>query len=164
MALIKEDGTIVAGANSFVTAAELVAYADLRGIEYPATEPEQEQLLIMAMDYINSIEPKFQGIRVSSAQELPFPRIGVYVNGFLTPADEIPTTLKNGQIEAALQANVGGLLINGTVQNIKREKVDVVEVEYYSGGKWSSVQLDRVDNYLKPLYKQNANGQMMARV
>lgn len=164
MSLIIETGAIITGANSFVTAAELVTYAGLRGTTYPATESEQEQLLILAMDYIVSAETKYQGVRSNVSQELPFPRIGVNLYGFNVASDDIPTTLKNAQIEAALQANASDLLVNGVIQNVQSEKVDVVEVSYFSGGKWSTVQLDKVNAYLKPLMKLGGNSNLMTRV
>ena len=58
MALIIEDGTVVAGANSFATDAELQAYAAVRQVSLPAAQAEREALLITAIDYIVSKEPK----------------------------------------------------------------------------------------------------------
>ena len=160
--LIIEDGSIVAGANSFTTDAELTAYALARGYTLPATEAERDTLQILAVDYIFSVESKFQGCRVSAAQELPFPRTGVYSYGFIVPSDSIPQSLKNAQMELAVQVNSSPLIINGTVQNISKEKVDVLEVEYFSGGNWSQVRTDSADTYLKPLYANNNN--LMVRV
>ena len=70
MALVIEDGSIVPNAQSFVQAAELVTYATLRNLAFPALEADQEALLIKASDYLLSREAEFKGQRVSSAQAL----------------------------------------------------------------------------------------------
>ena len=68
MALIIEDGTIVDGANSFVTAAELVTYADDYGLSIPATTAEQERLLRRAALQMQALS--WKGEIVSAAQSL----------------------------------------------------------------------------------------------
>ena len=60
MALIIENGSIVDNANSFVTAAEMVAYAALRGVTITADTTTQEQQIILAMDYLVSREQSMQ--------------------------------------------------------------------------------------------------------
>lgn len=164
MALIIEDGTIVVDANSFTTDTELVAFAEARGKELPATESERDQLQILAVDYLTSSEPKMKGSRVSKDQELCYPRSGVTINGFAVASDEIPKNLKNAQMELAILANSSGLFIDGSSQNIQREKVDVLEVSYFSGGSWSTVRTDSADTYLKPLLKLGGSSAIMVRI
>ena len=163
MALVIEDGSIVAGANSFTTDAELTAYALARGFTLPATEAERDQLQILAVDYIFSVEDKMKGCRVSIDQELPYPRYGVCANGFNIPSDSIPQSLKNAQMELAVQANASDILINSNVQNVSKEKLGELEVEYFSGGSWATVRTDRADTYLNPLLA-NASNNIMTRV
>ncbi len=160
MTLIIEDGSIVANANSFTTDAELVAYAAERGLTVPATESERDQLQIRGVDYLTSQEDYLNGVRVSSVQELIYPRSGVYINGFAFASDDIPKELKYAQMEAAIAANTQDLLVNGQGQNIESEKVDVLEISYFSGGSWDSVRLDRVNAYLNRLLK-NTSGQLV---
>jgi hypothetical protein len=164
MALIIEDGTIVAGANSFTTDAEFVAYADARGFTLPVDEAERDSLQILAMDYLFSVEVKLDGCRVSIDQELPYPRYGACVNGFNIPSDSIPTSLKNAAMELAYQASTSSLLINATNKNIQSEKVDVIERSYFSGGSWEQVNTGRADAYLKPLYINGGSSNIMGRV
>jgi hypothetical protein len=160
MALIIEDGSIVAGANSFVTDAEFVAYAAARAVDIPATDAEREPLLILAVDYLFKKEEKMQGCRVSVEQMLMFPRSGVCLFGFNVDSDAIPDNLKNAQMEAALYENVAELLINDQGQNISREKLDVMEIAYFSGGSTPSDNYQKVDAYLEPLLKKNS-GQLV---
>ena len=162
--LIIEDGSIVANANSFATDAELKTYANLRGLAVPATQPEREALLVLAMDYLFSKEAQFQGCRVDSTQLLPFPRRGVWLNGFSVEKTVIPANLKNAQMELAIQANDSDLLVNAMSQNIASEKIDTLEVSYFSGGNWQVVRTGRADSYLMPLFKNQGSQNMMTRV
>lgn len=151
MTLIIEDGTNVAGANSFNTDAELQAYAASRGLTLPVTEAERDTLQILAMDFITDNEWDMQGYRVTSDQALSFPRVGVEMHGYLNASDIIPVTLKNAQNEASIAAYTQALLTNSTTNNIQKEKVDVIETSYFKGGSISKARLDRVWNYLKPI-------------
>ena len=51
MALIIENGTIVANANSYATVAELRGYAALRGATVPTDDAQCEYMLIKAMPF-----------------------------------------------------------------------------------------------------------------
>ena len=92
-----------------------------------------------------------KGARVSDAQELPYPRHCVTINGFDVPKDSIPPLLKQCQIEAAIAANTLSLLPNESLQNIEKQKVDVLEISYFQGGSMTTVNLQAVDAKMKPL-------------
>jgi len=163
--LIIEDGTVVTNANSFATDSELKAYANIRNLDVPATQPDREALLIQAMDYLFSKESSFKGCRVNADQELPYPRKGVCYNNFRIDSDEIPSALKKAQIELALQSNESSLLKTGDVQNLASFNVDGVYSEsYFSGGNWEVVRTDRADAYLDPLLINNGSDNLMVRV
>ena len=165
MALIIEDGTIVVGANSFVTAAEFIAYAGARNIAIPAISTEQEALLILAVDYLFSKEQEMKGARVSAIQDLVYPRRGVCANGFNVASDAIPQSLKNAQMELGIQSFTSSLLISGTNQNLASFNVDGVYSEsYHSGGSWEQVRTDKADAYLDSLLKNNGSKNLMIRV
>jgi len=151
--LIIEDGTQVANSNSFVTDAEYKAYTNLKGLSVSATQPERESDLIAAMDYLRSVECNMQGIRSSSTQSLLYPRVGVYMYGYNLSSTAIPQELKNAQFEAAVYATSNSLLTNSSNDNIKSEKVDVLETEYFSGGSMTTVNLQRVNAQLSVLLK-----------
>ena len=162
--LIIEDGTVVDNANSFATDEEFKTYANLRCMTVPATQPAREALLILAMDYIFSVESKLQGCRVSIDQELPYPRHGACANNFSIPSDSIPKSLKKAQVELALQASTSDILISQSVQNVSKEKLGELEVEYFSGGSWSQVRTDRADAYLNPLLENAGSNNETGRV
>jgi hypothetical protein len=151
MSLIIENGTIVPNANSIATAAEMKTYADLRGLAIPSVESEQESLLILAMDYLKTLEKRMKGTRTDVDQTLPEPRQNVWLFGQTVGANTIPIQYKNAQIEAAIAANTVTLLTNDSIEDIKREKLDVLETEFFEGGGWAVARLDRVDAAIEPL-------------
>ena len=102
MALIIEDGTIVASANSYAAHSDLATYATLRGTTLTAVQADREALLIKAMDALQ--DRRWKGERVSIDQELAWPRTGVFRDGQLLPYDEIPRELFYGQMALALAA------------------------------------------------------------
>ena len=162
--LIIEDGSIVADANSLATDDEFKAWASIRNKTVPSTQPERESLLILAMDYITSKESTLKGGRVSELQTLPFPRVGLCTNGFTIASNVIPVNAKQAQLELAILAGGSDLFINGQSKNVQREKVDVLEVQYFSGGSWSQVRTDSADTYLKPLMVNGGSSNIMSRV
>ena len=151
MALIIEDGTQVVNSNSFVTDAEYTAYAALKGLTVGVDAAAREIDLLAGMDYLLKHEPCMQGRRVSSTQSVLFPRVGVWLFGYSVNSDVIHDYVKNSQMEAAAYNTSGTLLSNTTITNKQKEKVDVLEVEYFKGGSRSNVNLQRVNVYLEPL-------------
>ena len=149
--LIIEDGTQIANSNSFVDDAEYVAYAALKCLTIGVDAAAREIDLLAGMDYILSREDMLQGRRVSSTQSVTFPRVGVYIYGYIINSDVIHQNVKNSQMEAAAYNTTGTLLSNTQSTNRMKEKVDVLEVEYFKGGSRSNVNLQRVDTYLVPL-------------
>jgi len=133
MALIIEDGSIVPNANSFVTVAECRAYCDSRGLELPTEDSDVEALLVNAVDYLNALEPEFQGSRINYTQELVFPRSPVYVYGS-DLSNQIPKQLKDAQCRLGFDVSQNTLLTSGDGRSTKKEKVSSVEVEYQDDG------------------------------
>lgn len=125
MALIVEDGSNVANANSYASEATIVAYAASRGV----TMPNDASLLVnvtKAMDYIEIQE--FADEPTYDDQALAFPR-----------DDE--TTVPAGIVKALCQLTID--VFNGidlmpsraAEQSIKREKIGgtsgAIETEYF---------------------------------
>jgi hypothetical protein len=151
--IIVEDGTIVAGANSYVTTQEVQDYADLRGIDYPC-ETELNQNIIKATDYLQS--RCYQGEQVEpGVQPLLWPRQYVYIYNQEIASDTIPEQLKSAQIELALAQAQTDVMNDGVDRgdNVKRKKTDVLEVEYYEGGNNYLFSSQRVNSYLRLLEK-----------
>jgi hypothetical protein len=116
MAIVVEDGTIVSGANSYVSEADLTAYATARGITITGDE---EELLIKAMDYVETLN--FIGIKYTRDQPLQWPRSDVVIDYYYKDVDDIPNELKNGLMETALAIDAG----NDPMSDIARQKSSV---------------------------------------
>ncbi|GAF98404.1 unnamed protein product [marine sediment metagenome] len=164
MALIKEDGTIVAGANSYADEADADAYQADRGRAawLEATTEVADAALVRATDYIEGrFGLKFIGARLGDVQTLSWPRKGaVYVaTGNPFPQDEVPVDIVNACILYADQVIGDGsdletmteLSVIPTVSpdgqvKLKKEKVDVLEevTEYAVGGQSGGTSALRV--------------------
>lgn len=148
MALIIEDGSIVSGANSFVTVDEVKDYADLRAMTIPLTTSKIEAAAILSMDYMKS--KQYVGQAVSDIQPLPFPRL--YLENYLSTV--IPQDVKNAQIELIIASFTNTLIATDNTPNIKREKVGELETEYAGFGFSQSFSSARVDMYLSKFIRQ----------
>ena len=167
MALVIEDGTGVPNANSYVTVEEMRSYALMRGVELPDDDAAVEALAIVAMDYLEAQRSRYQGRQVfPGVQFLQWPREGVVLDcHYALPSNIIPRELKAAQMQLAMESFSGLVLLpssDGRV--VKREKVDVIEVEYATGdeigpgGSMSSPSFPAVDALLEPLFNACGGG------
>jgi len=143
MAIIVEDGSIIQGANSFVSVDDYISYAETLGI-FITDEEAAEIELIKAGQYINTKEPQLKGYLVERDQPMSFPRVNLTIDGFAWDDTEIPRQVILCQLNLALDIAAGVDPYNlppNPNRAVKREKVDVLEVEYI--GNDSQVKLSR---------------------
>lgn len=152
MTIIVEDGTIVTGANSYVSEAELTAYATARGL---TLSTDTEQLLIRGMDYIEA--QSYKGFKFTKTQPLQWPRAGVYVDGYLVDADEIPTELKNGQMESALAIDNGQDPLADIARTTKSETVGSLSVTYADNASSTAI-VRKISSSLRKLLGSGSGG------
>ena len=135
--LTVEDGTIVAGADSYISLADARLYAEKYGIILDADDTKAEISLRNAGRYLNSKENTFQGSRVSSEQLMSFPRSGVYSNSYPILADSIPVDLLCAQVEASALITSGiNPFATSTGKETASEAVSgAVSVSYFESGK-----------------------------
>ena len=164
MALIVETGSIVAGANTYVTDAEYVAYAKARGKTIGIGASAREVELIRAMDYIESFRRDLQGDKVQFNQPLQWPRSSVYIDDYFVEYSTIPQELKNAQMEAGILLSSTDILKSGSTQNIQKEKLDVLEVSYFDGGSWETTRTDTIDIWMNVLLRNGGNSGINATV
>lgn len=112
MALIVEDGTVVANADAYVSVADTDTYHTNRGNTlWTGAVGDKEAAIRKATDYIDKrFGLLFRGIKSSSQQELQWPRIDAYDNSGYTLAGIVPTQLKKAVYEYALRALVYNVL------------------------------------------------------
>lgn len=130
--LTPEDGTIVAGANSFVTLDYITQYAANHGnTDWPAITDEnvQMQIAILAADYLkNEKRYPYRGAKFGYNAEgtveqlMPWPRAGATeYRGGPIPPNAIPWRVKDAQSELACQLATSGVVSSVSLQpNLKR--------------------------------------------
>lgn len=149
MAITVENGSIVSGANSYVTEAELTAYATARGVTLTTGT---EQLLIQAMDYLEG--KNFIGDKNNIDQPLQWPRLNVLVDGFFISSDAIPQSLKDGQMEIAISLDAGDEPLASQGRETRREKIGEIEIEYAPTAR-AMVYLTAAENKLRKLINKS---------
>lgn len=156
--------TITVGTNSYVTVSELEAYADDRGITISATD--KSVLLIKAMDYLET--RTYKGLKTITTQTLEFPRVfcGYDYAGLdelcLLDINEVPQDIKNAQMTAALILDTGDEIQPTLGRAVKKEKADVLEVEY-SDNALASKQYTKLNDILRP-YLANSHPMKVVRM
>ena len=181
-----EDGTIVTGANSFVSLADWKLHADNRGRVYTGTYDDEtiKAALIKMADYLNSM-PWF-GFKTDRPNPMSWPRYGntdqglgnwwnqlrypltYFVgvldrDGFWIGLEEVPKEVINAQCEGAWLILAGKDLEPSLDRGgqIIREKYDVIEFQYASGAQVTT-EFKAITNRLKGLLK-SANSMVITR-
>lgn len=109
MSLIIEDGTIVAGAESYASVSDADVYLSSRGITTwtDLLNIEREQALRRATDYMR--EYAWKGQIVDTVQALDWPRQKIFIWGSEIANNVIPKEVKNACIELAWRGASGPL-------------------------------------------------------
>lgn len=149
MALVVEDGTGVEGANSYLTVAELRAFAGDRGLTLPVADSDVEPLLVKATDYLEL--KSYIGDRASDNQGLSWPRTQT-ANPYWQYNDLIPTKLKTAQSLLAFEAMNGELSQATRPNEYVQTKIDVLYIKYANDDDRSAgLRYRAVDDLLAPL-------------
>ncbi|AUO64104.1 hypothetical protein WM46_04665 [Citrobacter freundii complex sp. CFNIH2] len=107
------------GFNSYASEGDLVAFAEIRGIELPE---KIGPLLIKAMDYLEGLD--WVGLKADPRQPLAWPRVNVVTDGYDFPADEVPRQVITAQTMLAVEAIDGDLLSSVREAAVKTERVE----------------------------------------
>lgn len=133
MSLIVETGAGASDSESYISVVDAATYHAARGNTSwasLASDTVREQLLRKATEYmVQAYRQSWKGVRLNLTQALDWPRSGVVVDGYLINSDFVPTEVKRACAELALKASTTTLAPDVT-QAVKREKVDVIEVDY----------------------------------
>lgn len=165
MALIVEDGTGLATAESYASVAYADTYHSDRGNTSWATLTTgvKEQSLRKATDFMEQVyRPRWAGVRVTSTQALSWPRYEVpkidAPGGGAWPAyypyNAVPTEVKNACAELALKAAAGELAPD-LDRPTTSETVGPISVTYAVGTR-ETVKYRAIDNLLAPLLAGDA--------
>lgn len=172
MALTVEDGSIVAGANSYVDLTFASEYFAARGTTWPAASPanaDAEAALVRATAYIEAkYGASFSGSRVAGREQpLLWPRTGAEDrDGEPIPEDEIPVELKNAVCEAALREYTTPGSLQPDLERggaIQRVKAGSVEVEYRGDASANTV-FAAIDRAIAPLIAASSSSPLFGKV
>lgn len=137
--------------NSYASAADLQAFAAVRGYAIPDDAAERENLLVQAMDYLAGIN--WRGCRTDSSQPQAWPRSGVKADGVELPDSAIPRQLVQAQCRLAIEAqeielmpsfDAGGEVVQESVSG-------AVSVSYAPGTSRSAASFPWLGNMLRGL-------------
>lgn len=132
MAFVPETGAGLSNSNSYASVAQADSYfADRGNADWAALDTTaKQQALIKATDFLEATyRSAWKGFRVSSTQALSWPRVEVVADGFPIPSSIVPLPVVYSCAELAIRSTTTTLLADQG-QQVKREKVDVLEVEY----------------------------------
>lgn len=146
---------LIVGTNTYATEGELGTYANDRGVVIVDSNPSV--LLLLAMDYLATLEDRWQGERTIPTQPLAWPRTGVYVYGTALADDAIPQSLKDAQCRLALDVDAGVALLptvgSGSKGSMIEQTVDVITTKWAEGANNTQPVFTAAMGLLKPLMK-----------
>lgn len=173
MALIVEDGTGLATAESFCSVAFADSYLDLRGFALwaPLATLVKESALRKAADYMEqAYRERWAGYRSTSTQLLSWPRTlvpqkdspgGYRDRPFYYGINIVPVLVQNACAALAYRASTTTLAPDLGRQTV-REKVDVIEVDYLAGGR-QTTRFVEIENMLATFFDPQ-NSAMNVRI
>lgn len=126
--LTVEDGSIVTGANTYITADGWDTWATERGISHSHNDAKIEHAILRAMDYFESLS--FVGQKHEDNQPLQWPRDYVYIDGYSVESDEIPKEVKAAMYEATKMELDGDSPIKEQGRATVSEKIGDIQVTY----------------------------------
>lgn len=151
MALVIEDGTGVAEADSYVTAQQIVEFGAKRGLVI--TLEQAEVNAIKAMDYFFTLCLRGE-VAYPGQQWTLYPRRGL-VPGDLEPDAvlEIPGNVIMSQLHLAIDSFNGIDLVPSrkSEPQLKRRKTGPIEREYFEGRTSYLPELPMIDALMRPL-------------
>ncbi len=157
MALIVEDGTGRADAESPNSVAELDEYHDKQGNAAWSTRttPQKEVAARRASAWqAASWEKRLSGYRATETQALPYPRLSAWKGtGQRIPSNQVPVEWKASHAELALVATTGPLA--ATVQaggEYKRVQIGPIEVERDAGAASIPKKYAQAELAVSPLF------------
>lgn len=161
MALVVEDGSIVTGADSYVSLADARALAAKYNMTLPLDDDEAEAALRNGALYLGLYESSMCGRRVSPLQSLSFPRTGISLFGFPVSSTTIPPQVIQAQVIAAIEYGKGTDVrgsSDGRATSMERVE-GAVTVQYFNtGSAGATTTITAALDALRPLLCGMNNG------
>ena len=160
MALVVEDGSIVANANSYVTRSDFMAWSLRRGYTV-ADDVLADNKLVIAFDFINGIESSLAGLLSVREQTGAYPRTDLVLQTYSWLSTEIPTQAIDYQMSLALD-QVNGIDIFNPPQSdsvaVKRSKVEGAVEEEYAVSDAPAFLYQSLSNRLRQILQRSGSG------
>ena len=132
MTITVEDGSTVAGANSYITFSDYSTWADARFGSGRSTAPADataaEPFIFRAMDYFEELD--FVGYKATSTQALQWPRSWVTIDGNIVSSTSIPDEVKNALFELAYAEETSVGELNTLDRRTSSAKVGDISISY----------------------------------
>lgn len=175
--LVAEDGSIVAGANSYATREELSAFHAERNNTawFDLTAQQMDAYAIRATDFmLQQYTTRWKGYRVDQDQTLDWPRNAVVTEdyadladppyplltgdlAFVVPNNIVPEEVKWSQAVLALEAANGDLNpVLTSAGSVKRVEAGPTAVEFFQGGVatgGSTKEIPAAEQFIRKLLK-----------
>lgn len=170
MALITEDGTGLANAESLASVADADLYFSNRGEAAWAalTTAAKEQALRKATDYMQVYRQRWAGFRKTSTQALDWPRYevpmrdtGGYGGHSYYPDETVPALVRDASFALALKT-LSADLSPDIAPRVTSESVGPISVSYAAEGRQYTIYR-AVDSMLEPLFKNGGANLMLVR-
>lgn len=162
MALTIEDGSIVTGADSYISLADAKSFLEDYYSEYDdeaaaflgfGTTRQEVILRRAAYDLDRRYRKRWKGFKRVQTQSLDWPRVDVIdEDDYDVPEDTIPRRLQRAQVEIAkrLANSVAIFEDRDRGGRVKSEKVDVISITYFDNAP-SETLFEGLDATLKGL-------------
>lgn len=139
MAFTPEDATGVVGANSYLTVEAFRTFCDDRAVTLDESDPVVASQLVKAADWLETMADKYIGLPTFpptddpafAGQGLAWPRTVTDCCTSVSTDLGVPERVKKAQAFAAIAIASGVELMPTLSQGVKRQKVDVLEVEFF---------------------------------
>ena len=134
MTITVETGAGLSTADAYISVADVDTYHEDRcNTGWTGSDSAKEIAIRVATQYLDTNYTWKGDIKVDT-QSLAWPRDGVYDKEGRSLLNQVPVAVKNACAELALKALSSTLVPDTTNANfVKREKVDVLETEYFEG-------------------------------
>jgi len=160
MTIIVEDGSNIAGANSYVSLIDARAILIPLGQDLDIDDAIAEQQILNATRYIEAFRARFQGWKSDNGQSMQWPRSGVIIDGSSIGSDVIPQDLIDAQVFAAYENAQGQILQSSSSgRSLASEEIvrGVKDSYFNTGAVEGSPILVRVNDSLNPLLKSDGS-------
>lgn len=168
MTLTVEDGSVVAGADSYISLVDARTLATNYGYALPVDDTEANVALRKGAWYVDGFEDSYTGTRTDEAQSLAWPRTdATYRYGADIESDAIPSQLQLSQVIAAATYGAGtNVRPNDNGQNVASHSVDgAVSQSFFNNGSTSKqITITEANDALKVLFSSSSSNKFSFNV